>query len=120
METMVKELRQPIHSGHALMKWRRNLGISRPVYAVLSNCSERTLATHEAKPRLALEKMRALNESHRLLVALGQIMEPAQVSKWLTTPNEWFEGQKPLAVIRAGRADQVWDMIRHTREGGYA
>ena len=120
METMVKELRRPIHSGHALMKWRRNLGISRPVYAVLSNCSERTLATQEAKPRLALEKERALNESHRLLVALGQIMEPAQVSKWLVAPNEWFEGQKPLAVIRAGRADQVWDMIRHTREGGYA
>ena len=120
METMVKELRKPIHSGPALMKWRRRLGISRPVYAVLSDCSERTLATQEAKPRLALEKMRKLNESHRLLVALGQIMEPAQVSKWLTTPNEWFEGKRPLAVIRAGRADQVWDMILHTREGGYA
>lgn len=120
MATMVKEQQKSIHSGPALMKWRRQFGISRPVYAVLSNCSERTLATQEAKPRLVLEKERKLNESHRLIVALGQIMEPAQVSKWLTTPNKWFEGKKPLAVIRAGRADQVWDMILHTREGGYA
>lgn len=102
------------------MKWRRTLGISRPVYAVLSDCSERTLATQEAKPRLALEKERKLNESHRLLTALCQLMEPSQVADWLNKPNEWFEGQRPLEIIRAGRADQVWNMILHTREGGYA
>lgn len=117
--TLVKELKQPIHSGPALMKWRRTLGISRPVYAKLSDLSERTLADKEAKPRLTLDKERKLNETHRLLLALCQIMEPDQVSNWLATPNEWFGGKTPLNVIRQGRMEQVWDMIYHTREGGY-
>ena len=119
MAMTVKTLRRPIRSGSDLMRWRRAIGISRPVYAVLSDLSERTLATEEARPRLALPKARKLNETHRLLLGLCEIMDPANVAKWLNEPNDWFDGQAPLAVIRAGQIDQVWDLIRHTHEGGY-
>lgn len=108
-----------IQSGADLMQWRRHLGISRPVYATLSACSERTLASKEARRRLELPKVRKLNESHRLLMGLCEIMAPAHVGQWLNTPNDWFDGKTPLEVIRAGQIDQVWGMIHHTREGGY-
>ena len=110
---------QPIQSGQDLMQWRRHIGISRPVYAILSACSERTLASEEARRRLELSKMRKLNETHRLLTGLCGIMDPANVGKWLNEPNKWFNDKKPLDIIRSGHIDQVWAMIHHTREGGY-
>jgi len=102
------------------MKWRRQAGISRPVFASLSNCSERTLATQEAKRRLALRENRNLTETRRLILALSEIMDPTQIGPWLNAKNEWFDGKTPLQIIQAGRIDQVWEMIYHTREGGYA
>ena len=125
MTTPVKEptafdVHQPIRSGADLMQWRRTLGISRPVYAALSDCSERTLATQEAQRHLELDKLRNLNETHRLLMGLCEIMEPANVAPWLNEPNDWFDGQTPLKVIHSGKIDQVWDMIYHTREGGFS
>lgn len=124
MTTAVKErftfsVHKPIQSGYDLMQWRRHIGISRPVYAILSACSERTLASEEARRRLELHKARKLNETHRLLMGLCEIMEPANVGKWLNEPNAWFAKKTPLEVIRSGHIDQVWAMIHHTREGGY-
>jgi len=119
-ERNVFHVNQPIQSGMDLMQWRRHIGISRPVYALLSACSERTLATEEARRRLQLHKARKLNETYRLLIGLCGIMDPANVGKWLNEPNKWFAGKTPLDVIRSGQIDQVWTMIHHTREGGYA
>jgi hypothetical protein len=125
MTTMIKKpetfnVHGAIQSGADLMQWRRHLGINRPVYATLSACSERTLASEEARHRLNLQKARKLNESHRLLMGLCEIMVPANVGQWLNEPNEWFGGKTPLEVIRSGQMDQVWELIHHTREGGYA
>ncbi len=71
-----------IKSGPALQQWRRKVKISRPVYAALSNCSERTLATLEAKTRLSMGKQRKLNEARRLIVGLSEIMEPEDIAPW--------------------------------------
>jgi len=120
MKTMTIELRKPIRSGPALKSWRRQIGITRPVYATLSNCSERTLATQEGKPRLSLESTRNINETRRLLIALCDIMEPENITTWLNEKNEWFEGHPPIKIIRQGKIDKIWEMIYHTREGGYA
>jgi len=127
MTTMVKEKRQAVEfdpraeikSGPALQRWRRKAKISRPVYAVMSDCSERTLATLEAKNRLSMEKQRKLNETRRLIVGLSEIMESKNIAPWLKKPNEWFDGRTPLQALEEGKADKIWELIFHTKEGGY-
>jgi hypothetical protein len=117
--TVLKELHAPIRSGHRLMKWRRTIGITRPVFAVLSSCSERSVATQEAKSRLSLPKERNLNEAHRLLLGLCEIMDSESVSDWLNEANEWFDNQTPMAVIKQGKIDKVWELVYHTKTAGY-
>jgi len=117
--TVLKELHAPIKSGRKLMQWRRTIGITRPVFAVLSSCSERSVATQEKKSRLSLPKERKLNEAHRLLLGLCEIMDPENVSAWLNEPNEWFDNQTPMAVIKQGKIDKVWELVYHTKAAGY-
>jgi len=127
MTTMTKEKpraevldpHQTINSGPALQRWRRQIKISRPVYAKLSDCSARTLATVEGKNRLSLKKLRKISETLSLLTALCEIMEPQNVSSWLQQPNEWFDGCTPMQAVDEGKIDKVWELIYHTREGGY-
>jgi hypothetical protein len=111
--------RAEIKSGPALQRWRRKVKISRPVYAVLSDCSERTLATLESKNRLSMEKQRKLNEARRLIVGLAEIMEPENIVPWLKKPNEWFDGRTPLEAMDEGKVDKIWELIFHTKAGGY-
>lgn len=117
--TVLKELHEPIRSGRKLMQWRRTIGITRPVFAVLSSCSERSVATQEKKSRLSLPKERKLSEAHRLLLGLCEIMDPENVSAWLNEPNEWFDNQTPMAVIKQGKIDKVWELVHHTKAAGY-
>ena len=117
---VLEALRRPIRSGPRLMQWRRTIGITRPAFARLSGCSERSLATQEAKKRLSLAKERNLNEARRLLLALCEIMDPDAVSDWLADPNDWFDRQSPVDLIQEGRIDQVWELIHHTKAAGYA
>jgi len=113
------EMNKAIKSGPALKKWRRDLHITRVTYAALSGCSERTLATMEKRPRLSIDKLRHIQEAKRLITALGEIMEPLQISSWLHQRNEWFGKATPMEVIEQGKIDQLWELIYHTRNGGY-
>jgi hypothetical protein len=36
---------------------------------------------------------------------------------WLATPNEAFDGLKPLEVIERGEIDRLWNMIFHLESG---
>jgi len=110
---------EKINSGPTLQRWRRQIKISRPVYAELSDCALRTLATLERKNRLSLNKERKLNQTRRLIEALCEIMEPAHVAPWLQQPNDWFDGRTPLQAVKEGKIDKVWELIFHTKEGGY-
>ena len=112
-------LHDPVRSGRRLMQWRRSIGINRPTFAALSGCSVRSVATQEAKERLSLPKERRLNEAYRLLLGLCDIMEPANIAKWLNEPNEWLAGNTPLDAIAQGKTDKVWELILHTKSDGY-
>jgi len=114
------ELWKPIRSGRQLMQWRKSIKINRPVFAALSGCSERSVATQEAKSRLSLTKERKLNEAHRLLLGLCEIMEPTNVVAWLNAPNEWLADRTPLEAVNEGKIDKVWELIHHTKSSGYA
>ena len=53
-----------------------------------------------------------------LLEALADLVETkAEVTVWLETPNEAFEGSTPLQVIERGESDRLWRMIYFLRSG---
>lgn len=60
-----------------------------------------------------------LNEAHRLLLGLCEIMDTEKVSDWLEQPNQWFDNQTPMSVIKHGKMDKVWELIHHTKAAGY-
>ncbi|WP_437200835.1 hypothetical protein [Planctomicrobium sp. SH664] len=62
--------------------------------------------------------MRAISQIRRLVAALEEVMDPQIIGPWLNSPNESFDGSKPLEVIERGQIDRIWQMIYELRSGG--
>jgi Protein of unknown function (DUF2384) len=60
---------------------------------------------------------RRLIELRRMTSALPEVMKKESLGKWLQTPNEAFDGLKPLEVIERGESDRLWSMIYFLRSG---
>jgi hypothetical protein len=58
-----------------------------------------------------------LKEITRISDALAEVMDKGIIGKWLQTPNEAFDGLKPLEVIERGEIDRIWQMIYFLRSG---
>ena len=109
-----------IKSGPALKNWRQKRGISRPLFAQIADCSERTLATYEGKIRLPAKFSRPVVESVRLIQALEEIVgDQATVKEWLQKPNPAFDGRTPLSLIHGGEIDLLWAMVQQIRQGSF-
>jgi uncharacterized protein (DUF433 family) len=52
-----------------------------------------------------------------LRARLTEVMKKESLGKWLQTPNEAFDGLKPLEVIEHGESDRIWAMIYFLRSG---
>ncbi len=61
--------------------------------------------------------MRRLKELERLRLRLAQVMKPEFIAAWLSTPNDAFDGLKPLEVIERGEMDRLWEMIFYLESG---
>lgn len=85
--------------------------------AVLIGVSERTLGSIASGEKPSEQTKRRVAESARLLRALAEIMDEEFVREWLHTPNEAFDGLKPLEVVERGEGDRVWQMIYRLRSG---
>ena len=110
-----------IESGPALMKWRREQGISRELFAKMSDFSERTLASYEKKPKLPKKIERPVTETVRLLRALTELAgDDAGLKDWLLKPNPAFGKKTPLSLVRNGKSDRLWEMIFQLRHGAFA
>lgn len=109
-----------ITSGPALFRWRKSVGINRPVFAGLANFSERSLASYEADNQLTKPAKAQITEALRLVRALHEIIPAKDLPEWLTTPNKGFGGRKPWDLIRKGERDVIWAMIHQTRQGSFA
>lgn len=124
MPTLVKEKPATIQlakkSGTALYSWRRSIGVNRETFAVLVNCSERSLATYEKQKELPAPIRPQVNEALRLLEALLEIIPAEELPSWLQTPNSGFGGRKPWELIQKGERDLIWEMIHQTRQGAFA
>jgi hypothetical protein len=61
--------------------------------------------------------LRRSKQINRLRARLSQVMKPEFIAQWLSTPNEEFDGLKPLEVIERGEIDRLWDMIYYLESG---
>jgi DNA-binding XRE family transcriptional regulator len=99
------------------LELRHLLGLAREAFGRLVDVSVRTLAEVESKGTRVDKLQRNYLEVKRLCDALGEVMEPAALGRWLTLPNEAFGGLKPLEVIERGEIDRLWELAFRLRAG---
>jgi len=103
------------------MQWRKERGISRKLFAQMAHFSERKLATYEKTRPIPVKVVRPITETMRLIQALRPLAGDEHALKdWLITPNQAFDQQPPLELIKQGQADQLWEMIHQLRQGSFS
>ncbi|HYO45348.1 MAG TPA: antitoxin Xre/MbcA/ParS toxin-binding domain-containing protein [Gemmatimonadota bacterium] len=96
---------------------RGELGVTRKDFARMTGYSERSIASWEGGEEPSSKGLQRLNEVKRLKDALADVMKPEYIADWLKTPNDAFQGLKPLEVIERGEADRIWRMIYYLESG---
>ena len=96
---------------------RKRLQLNQGVFARLLPVSVRSLATVESGAEPSEVVARRLCELRRLTDALTEVIRQESLGKWLQTPNEAFDGLKPLEVIERGESHRIWSMIYFLRSG---
>jgi hypothetical protein len=61
--------------------------------------------------------LRRAREIERFQARLAGVISPEAIPEWLDTPNDAFDGLKPLEVIERGEIDRLWDMIFYLESG---
>ena len=90
---------------------RAAYGMTREAFARLVGCSVRTLADWETGRRMPGPALvRRHHELKRLVETLGLYVAPADVARWLATPNDAL-GKSPTAAIEEGELDRVWRLL---------
>ena len=96
---------------------RNRLQLNQTVFARLLPVSVRSLATLESGSPPTEVVARRLIELRRLTKALSEVIKKEFLGVWLQTPNDAFDGLKPLEVIERGESDRLWSMICFLRSG---
>lgn len=99
------------------LELRDRLNMARPIFSRVVNVSERTIAKVEAESEAATKLQRPYNEVYRLLEALDDVIDANSLGSWFQSPNEAFEGLKPLEVIERGEIDRLWTMVFELQSG---
>lgn len=98
------------------LELRDVLAMARPMFSRVVDVSERTIADVEAG-KTASKLMRNYNEVYRLVDALSEVVDRESLGLWFQTPNEAFDGFKPLEVIERGEIDRLWNMVFELQTG---
>ena len=104
-------------NGRPKLELRNRLGMPREVFGRLVNVSVRTIADVESEQKKPEKLLRNYVEVDRLCDGLSEVVEPASLGDWLKTPNDAFDGFKPLEVIERGEIDRLWEMFYRLRSG---
>ena len=96
---------------------RTSIDLTQAEFAKLFPISIRSLAGIESGTAPSESATRRFQELNRLIAALGEIMRTASIGTWLLTPNNAFDGLKPIEVIDRGEIDRLWSMIFYLRSG---
>ena len=103
--------------GEAKLELRNSLRMPREVFGRLVNVSVRTIADVETRQKKVEKLRRNYIEVKRLCDALSEVVDSAGLGDWLKTPNDAFDGFKPLEVIEHGEIDRLWEMFYRLRSG---
>lgn len=96
---------------------RQALGVSRRVFSRLTGFSERAVADWEAGKAFSEPTRQRMVEMQRLQQGLARVMKPEYLGEWLQTPNDAFDGLKPIEVVERGAIDRLWRMIYRLESG---
>jgi len=44
-------------------------------------------------------------------------MQPAQIGRWIKSPNPAFDGSTPLQLVERGELDRIWQMLYDLESG---
>jgi transcriptional regulator with XRE-family HTH domain len=109
---------RPGPTGRALAaEVRHELGLSRKVFSRLTGFSERALARWEGGAEPDEPGLRRIREAARFQARLAEVVPAGDIAQWLDTPNDAFDGLKPLEVIERGEIDRLWNMIFYLESG---
>ena len=98
------------------LELRDVLAMARPMFGRVVDVSERTIADAESG-KTAKKLMRNYNEVYRLVEALSEVVDRESLGLWFRTPNDSFDGLKPLEVIERGEIDRLWNMVFQLQTG---
>ena len=99
------------------LELRDRLQMPRVVFGRVVNVSERTIAKVEANAEQVEKLRRPYNEVYRLCEALSEVVDPDSLGGWFQTPNNAFDGLKPIEVIERGEIDRLWEVVYRLRSG---
>jgi DNA-binding transcriptional regulator YiaG len=107
----------PRKSDAAVEAVRKKLGLTRKVFSRLTGYSERAIAHWESGGKPDAPGLRRIKETERFQQQLAAVVDPQAIPEWLDTPNDAFDGLKPLEVIERGEIDRLWNMIFYLESG---
>lgn len=96
---------------------RQKLGMTQKVMARILGVTERTIIDLEAGRPLSEAIGRRVTELHRLQRELSKVVRSQAIGRWLTEPNDAFDGDSPADLIAKGKVDLLWQMIFELRSG---
>ena len=99
------------------LELRDRLQMPRVMFGRVVNVSERTIAKVESEAEQVEKLRRPYNEVYRLYQALSEVVDPDSLGGWFKTPNDAFDGLKPIEVIERGEIDRLWEMVFRLRSG---
>jgi len=99
------------------LELRDRLQMPRVMFGRVVNVSERTIAKVEAEGMHVEKLRRPYNEIYRLCQALSEVVDPDALGGWFKTPNDVFDGLKPIEIIERGEIDRLWEMVYRLRSG---
>jgi DNA-binding transcriptional regulator YiaG len=99
-------------SPSSLAELRAAFGLTRDRFSRLAGFSVRSLAAWEAGMQAPGDQARLrLSELERLREHLTKVIGKKSLASWLESPNDAFDGLKPLEVVERGHVDRLWRMI---------
>jgi DNA-binding transcriptional regulator YiaG len=98
-------------------KVRKEWALSRREFARLTGYSERAIVNWERGRTPDEPALRRIKEIHRFRTRLSQVVKPEYIAEWLSTPNDEFDGLKPLEVVERGEMDRLWEMLFYLESG---
>jgi len=96
---------------------RGRLGLSRKLVSRLAGFSERAIADWDGGKPVSEPGLRRIRGLDRFRERLSEVVAADAIPAWLDTPNEEFDGLKPLEVIERGEIDRLWNMIFYLESG---